>query len=378
MAPTPPTSSKSLSRQVLQVIVGPWPIRPILSLVVLFIANLYARNVFIDINPSNFTNRYPSALPFAFTVAVTVGAVLWVGRTIESRVTGGRPSRLAYLLTMVVAGMVFGVMTFVARPSFDVSDPDFRGILFYLLRSLIMIMFIHTIAGVNDARLRAQITRAEDAVRELREQRHVVVDAEERARTSVARFLHDRVQAGLVAISLHLRAISERVPEPTRGELGSIVEALEDVRSIDVRAASRRLSPDIATTGLPDAIMELLSGYSDSMAVDLSVEESVRSHIVSGEVDDRMALAVYRVVEQAMLNAAVHGRAQRVLVTLTLRDGQLSLHVEDDGLGLPADGGTPGSGSRIMSAWVAMLDGSWSLAPGPNGGTVLAAAIPLP
>lgn len=378
MAPTPTTSSESLSRQVLQVIFGPWPIRPTLSLAVLFIGNVYARNVVIDVNPSNFTDRYPSAFPFALVVAISCGAVLWVGRLVESRVTGGRPSRSIYLLTMALTGIVYGVVTFAARPSFDVSDPDFRGILFYLLRGLIIIMFIHAIAGVNDARLRAQIARAEDALRELREQRQVVVDAEERARTSVARFLHDHVQAGLVAISLQLRAITNHVPEGTRGELGSIVEALEDVRSIDVRAASRRLSPDIATTGLPDAMMELLSGYADSIAVDLSVAESVRSRILSGEVDDRTALAVYRVVEQAMLNAAVHGRAQRVLVTLTLRDDRLNLRVEDDGLGLPADGVTPGTGSRIISAWVAMLDGSWSLAPGPNGGTVMAAAFPMP
>lgn len=369
-------ASSNLGREVLKIIFGPWPLRPALALIVGFVFNLYARNEAFDANTANVVDRYRSVVPIAFVIAVSPAVVLWIWRAMRERFPG-TSSRTGYLAGLLLAGAALGSVAFVLRPDFDFSDPHFQGILFYGARGLVFLMFIHTIAGINDARLRAQIARTESALDDVREQRQAVLEAEERTRTSVARFLHDQVQAGLVAISLQLQAITQRASDPIQDELGSIVEELEEIRSIDVRAASRRLSPDIATTGLTSAIQGLLSGYSDSIEVRLSVNDALAAWTPSSDVEERVALAVYRVVEQALLNAAVHGRPQQVVVLLGMDAQTITLRVEDDGAGLPADGTTPGSGSRIISTWLAILDGSWSLASGPNGGAVLSATFPL-
>jgi signal transduction histidine kinase len=89
---------------------------------------------------------------------------------------------------------------------------------------------------------------------------------------------------------------------------------------------------------------------------------------MGGGVSRDFLTAIYRVVEQALLNAASHGHASRVDVELSIAaDGSLTIAVVDDGRGLPRGEIVRGSGTAIMDAWCAVARGSWRWVPTPRG-----------
>ena len=61
------------------------------------------------------------------------------------------------------------------------------------------------------------------------------------------------------------------------------------------------------------------------------------------------ALYLYRIAQEAVTNAVRHGKAGEIRLSLSAKDGNCTLRIENDGLGLPDDGGLrPGLGISIM------------------------------
>jgi signal transduction histidine kinase len=94
---------------------------------------------------------------------------------------------------------------------------------------------------------------------------------------------------------------------------------------------------------------------------------------------DRLPAAVeataYFVVAEALTNVAKHARATCVAVTAHVEDGTLRIRVSDDGVG---GARLDGSGLVGLADRLAVLDGQLRVGSGPEGGTLLAAEIPLP
>ena len=81
---------------------------------------------------------------------------------------------------------------------------------------------------------------------------------------------------------------------------------------------------------------------------------------MGGGASRDLLTAIYRVTEQALLNAASHGHASSVSISISLTtDAWVVLVVEDDGRGLPRADVVRGSGTAIMDAWCAFVFGSW-------------------
>jgi len=202
-----------------------------------------------------------------------------------------------------------------------------------------------------------------------------MLESEERVREQVASFLHDRVQTDLVSIALRIRATIEQSPGVMTNELTSVITELERVRSKEVRMASRQLSPNLATVTLDAALRDLAESYRPAMEVSIDVHASV-AHRIEQYDDSSRATGIYRICEQGLLNAAVHGLATEcsIQLTLTARD-ELVLHLSDNGIGMQGKSVQPGMGFSVISAWVETLGGQWSLGPSDSG-TSLTATIP--
>jgi signal transduction histidine kinase len=89
---------------------------------------------------------------------------------------------------------------------------------------------------------------------------------------------------------------------------------------------------------------------------------------------DAMEVAIYRIVEESLINASRHGRARLVTVTLDL-GGPILLTIVDDGVGLP-DQMEPGIGIRSMRERAEELGGSFSIAPAGEAGVRIEAIFP--
>lgn len=216
-----------------------------------------------------------------------------------------------------------------------------------------------------NARLQAQV---EAQLEEVRASRARILEAGDRERRRVERDLHDGAQQRLVSLSLELqlarRALGDGGDPAVRGSLDRAAdEALAALA--ELRDLALGIYPLILTeAGLGPAVESL----ADRMPVDLSVEVSAErfSPAVEG--------AAYFVISEALANVTKYAKATRATVRVRRVDEDLSIEVDDDGIG----GADPrsGSGLRGLADRLAALDGAMTVESPVGGGTRISARIP--
>ena len=124
---------------------------------------------------------------------------------------------------------------------------------------------------------------------------------------------------------------------------------------------------------------EALRGYCEEFS-------RARNIPVSCHADDRVqdlsrgvALALYRIAQEAMGNAVTHGAAPHVDVRLARSNGLVTLVVTDDGQGFDASrtGGVRGLGLINMRERARQLNGTFELTSEPGRGTTVRVTIPF-
>ena len=163
--------------------------------------------------------------------------------------------------------------------------------------------------------------------------------AEERVR--LARDLHDGVLQTLTGTALQLQTaerLIEREPGKARAVLGDVQHMIADEQR-DLRFFIQELKPGQIGAldeggGLAPALQELGRRLESVWGLRLELSASPprlpASEQVLGEV--------YRIVQEAAVNAARHGQATRVSVSLGLDDRALTVAVSDNGHGFPFQG----------------------------------------
>lgn len=355
-------------------IIGPWPVRPapvtgfLAVFMILWVGSSLASAGGLPLSGEDWVR-----LALAVPSAIVIGLVLWG----MQHLLGPRVTRLPwYLVTIGVAAVTGAVFRLVTGQLPADSFPAPQGAAAYSAIRLFALMLVaQAIMGLVTERLEAQVSRANTALAESRRLQQRLIEADERMRTQVAVLLHDRVQAGLIAACLELTdAVSPASGSHPAAAVRDVVRRLEAIRDIDVRQAAHRLSPDLASLDLRTALEDLASQYLPGMRTSvelgpdftLSVE---RAHLPA-------LLAAYRLSEQSLLNAAIHGRARRCVIRVVVEENILLITITDDGVG-PSTTGAPGLGTFVNDTWAGILGGSWSLTASSSGGAVVTARFPL-
>ena len=383
-------------RGVVRFVVGPWPFFPwvmfTIGFVFWFLQNMQVsllgqydscRFVCLEL-PTQFApaisgqygdeglRPFDPVLVFgnALITSLAIALILWGFGRVLPKDAEGCPSRGSYLLALLVASIVGGLLRiFVLSPVLD-STPDIlvEGIVPNTARMFLSITLVQSISGMLTLRYARQAAVATAALDTVVTQQRLVVEADERARRNVAEFLHDRVQADLLVVAMELRAVAADADPAVSERLARAMSEIERIRSTEVRSASRRLSPALGSVGLDTALQELADSWDPALRVRVSLDSGARALLLQGTVPRDLLVAVYRVTEQAILNAAAHGRASRVDVALTTPGrSELLLTVSDDGRGLRDGPIVRGAGSAIMDAWCTVAHGSWRWVPTARG-----------
>lgn len=363
-----------------RVAFGPWQIRPWVMGTLLAILFNYSAIEILKLEEGAAVDglQWLRQLPNAFYIGMlfTIPGLIW--NHLITKVFGLKPSRWNYLAGVLLIALIGTLGRAFLMPWWDYNYIDTpMQIAALAIRVASGELIVFAILGLNDLRLKQQIARTEHALAEVREQRSVMINNEENLRSSIAAYLHDNVQASLVALAMQLNLVAKRADEQLAAEISSIVDGLEEVRSTEVRKASHRLSPDISFHGLPAAIRELAATYEPWMLTTVTIEEEWTLGDTAPDRRDMVVLGAYRMVEQALLNSAVHGRARRVEVTVSISDSELQLHVIDDGHGFGSGAYQPGTGSKVIDAWVQSLNGTWTIESNIDFGVHVQACLPM-
>jgi signal transduction histidine kinase len=218
------------------------------------------------------------------------------------------------------------------------------------------------------ARLVAMAIANAQARSDLTSSRMRIVTAADDARRRLERDLHDGAQQRLVSLALKARMTEVSLPDgqdAVKEQLNEIVQGLGDICE-ELRAISRGIHPAILSKGGLGPALRSLACRS-VVPVDLNVDVPCR-------LPDRVEVAAYYVVAEALTNTARHAYADEVKISVQAVDGQLNLMISDDGAG----GADPSNGSGLTG----LVDrveavGGHLWVDSPVGvGTSLAASIP--
>jgi signal transduction histidine kinase len=212
------------------------------------------------------------------------------------------------------------------------------------------------------------ISNAENLA-ELTASRARVVAAADETRRRIERDLHDGAQQQLVSLGLALQAAQMAVP-PQLGELeGDLAHVAEGLASVleDLQEMARGIHPAILAQGGLGSALKTLARRSN-VPVELDVRAAAR-------LPERVEVAAYYVVSEALTNAAKHAHATVVHVDADVAGHALRLRVRDNGAG----GADPvrGTGLVGLKDRVEALGGTITVQSPAGAGTCLDVALPL-
>ena len=212
------------------------------------------------------------------------------------------------------------------------------------------------------------ITERKRVSEELRASRARLVRAEEMARRTLERNLHDGAQQRLVALSVSLRLLESRMEGDRDAALALLSGAQAELMQAlgELRELARGIHPAVLTDRGLRAALETLAGRTPVPVELIAPDERLVADVEA---------AAYYVVAESLTNVAKYARATSARVCVQPQDGVLVVTVSDDGVG----GADPvnGSGLRGLVDRVAVLDGTLSVDSPTGKGTSIRAEIPL-
>jgi PAS domain S-box-containing protein len=214
---------------------------------------------------------------------------------------------------------------------------------------------------------------------ELREISARVLEAREEEKTLLARELHDELGQLLTALKMNLAWLRERLPpgDPGLADKAAQMDAVLDRTVGSVRRISAELRPlMLDDLGLADAIAWLTEEFSKNSGIPCRLSAPPDGTLEN--VDRRVAITLYRVLQESLTNVARHSGAHAVQVAVTESGGMLELTVEDNGRGIvEADlAGRRSLGLKGMRERVRYLGGEAEIGPAPRGGTRVHVRVP--
>ena len=288
------------------------------------------------------------------------GAVWRSGRPARLDTFGGPPGSIAEILhhlgirsaagaPIVVQGRLWGVMVAAWRqyqPAGGVEDQ--------------IAQFTELVAtAISNAQARADLAAS----------RARIVAASDQTRRRIERDLHDGAQQRLVSLGLGLRAAQQAVPPDNPGlkrEMDGLAEGIVEVLD-ELRELSSGIHPAILSLGGLGPALKAL-GRRSAVPVDLDIPQQ-------GRLPERVEVAAYFVISEALANTAKHAHAARARVRVELNGNVLKVQISDDGVG----GADPSRGSGLIGLTdrVEALGGRLDVSSHPGEGTQIKADLPI-
>ena len=236
--------------------------------------------------------------------------------------------------------------------------------------TLLVLQLVATLGAVVQLGLSARSIHLRPA--ELAER---MLKVQEDERQHLSRELHDDIGQLLTAAKLQLQWLQRRMPEDLQGHCEALRSTLDDTLG-NVRDVSALLNPrQLASLGLEASLRAHLVRTLASSGVHWSLACNQRL----GGIDEAVAMAVFRITQEAVTNMLRHAQAHNLVIRLQRTPEGLALSIHDDGRGFaparhPAEAGQRGLAG--MQERVIALQGSLDITSQPGRGTQIEAMFP--
>jgi PAS domain S-box-containing protein len=216
---------------------------------------------------------------------------------------------------------------------------------------------------------------AETSAAELRALARRLSEIREEERLAIARELHDQVGQALTALKLDLAGVRGQMAAGEGASRLETMDALLDSTLETTRRISAMLRPSILDDlGLCAAIRWQTADFTARTGVPCETRVPDEETTLAPSA----ALALFRILQEALTNVARHAQARHVVVELRRERESAALVISDDGRGLPAVevAGRRSLGLMGMRERAAALGGEIEISGAPGRGTTVRARIP--
>jgi signal transduction histidine kinase len=250
------------------------------------------------------------------------------------------------------------------------SDVPFSPLELHTLRAIGSIIGV----AVENAKLYEELVSHRDQLRALAAAVRQTREVEARR---IARDLHDIAGQLLAAIHFKLEELAEALPLQAQEHLEAVRGQLHQAEEHLRRLSHELRSPILDDLGLKPALDSLGQGVAARTGLHITVEGPLGPR-PSREIET----AIYRSVQEALMNVAKHARASRVWIALEQGPQHIRYTLRDDGIGFEvqaalAKWGRQGIGLLSIQERVAEVGGRAAITSAPGQGTELRLTIPL-
>ena len=303
---------------------------------------------------------------------------------------GGKEEEAKRLVGSTLSAQQASLATAVARLLFQNNDAEERaaarvatiydgvegGLYGFLVAMLLTIIAASLYLIYSNGRLFQKLES-------LSQQRRVLaaklITVQEEVLRSVSRELHDEFGQILTAVGAMLgRAERKGVPpdSPLRTELHEIRQITQDTLE-KMRSLSQMLHPAV----LDDyGLVKGLDWYTQLFQKQTGVETSLSVRGDTQRITGQAAIHCFRIVQEALNNAAKHAHTKTAEVTMQFDPDRLQLTIRDFGTGVVTEKKSkkPGLGLVAMQERAVLMRGELTVSPAPGGGTMVILLVPLP
>lgn len=200
-----------------------------------------------------------------------------------------------------------------------------------------------------------------------------IIQAQERERETIGHELHDNVNQILSASKLYIE-LAAKDNTPTKDEKlhTAIVYIREGIA--EIRKLSHELSsPTLGQKNLIDSIGSLIEPY--AMATNIEIDFYFSDYHTN--VDKDQALALYRIVQEALNNIIKHSEATKAEIILSQTDKETILLIRDNGKGFDLGAKRNGIGLNNIYSRTRVFNGKMLLTTTPGNGCLVEILFPL-
>ena len=197
-------------------------------------------------------------------------------------------------------------------------------------------------------------------------------------RKRIAKDLHDGIAQELVALKLGVSLVAQKIKSNatiTPEKIDQISRQLDDTTKEVRNLAHTMVPPTLEQKGLAPTLELLLDNTLKNAGVDYKISID---GITTG-LNDKINIGIYRIAQEMINNIIKHSQAKNVLFILALTGNQLTLQVQDDGLGFKEDELKNKTSMGILNivSRVATLGGSYKFENIQPHGTNSTITIPI-
>ena len=295
------------------------------------------------------------------------------------------PIALATWFGDVLFGFLFSILAVVAWFLSDLEARVPRAGFWNLAMALaayivftFLLSKLRTVFNELDERVRERTKALRHEMNERQRLDREIAEVADRERRRIGQELHDSLGQHLTGTALAAQTLREKLASravPEVVDADKIVQHLEDGIELTRNLARGFFSPELEADGLSVALHGLAENMTERFKVTCNSDSDEHVRVP----DSAVATQLYRIAQEAVMNAIKHADAQRIDIRLANGNDLVTLSIDDDGKGFPDKlPSSDGLGLRLMSHGAALVGAAFDVRRNGERGTSVICTLKLP